>query len=114
MQDFEDIQIGYTLDDKPKSDLPEGSLDEEDEMSPWKLNEKEMEQISLVHGKLFRDLTRAAWLEGGDIGGGGDSPAQLDGCFNLVEPFLYSYQVAAAIHKEHFHHTSKTISACIA
>ena len=92
-QDFEDITVGFTLEDKPKSklpDLPNLKQQQEDELK-LQVSQQEMYRLSQIHQKLLLQFTTTRWL----CGKGSDNRQQLD----WVEPMMECYHVAADIVK---------------
>ena len=95
LQDFEDIIIGFTLDDKPKrkTTAPESSESEdgnEDEAPLLKISQQEMISVCEVHRELFTSLTTTLWHQGA---------LQVTDDIDYVQPVITGYQVAALVEK---------------
>ena len=96
MQDFEDIVVGFTLDDKPKrkNPAPESSQSEdgdENEAPLMKISQQEMIDVCDVHRQLFTGLTSTLWHQGA---------VQSTDDVDYVHPLITGYQVAALIEKQ--------------
>ena len=96
LQDFEDIIVGFTLDDKPKrkSAAPEASQSEdgdENEAPLMKISQQEMIDVCEVHRQLFAGLTSTLWHQGA---------LQTSDDMDYVQPLITGYQVAALIEKQ--------------
>ncbi|CAH1798601.1 unnamed protein product [Owenia fusiformis] len=88
-QDFEDVIVGFTLDDKPKPKTQKTQNASNVQIGTEFITEKEMFELAAVHHNLFCSLTKTDWLQ--------SNQNASDVTIDHIEPFITGYKCAASL-----------------